>query len=112
MSERIIVIVETIAVVILAIVVVIYAQVLWQRFQTSSLVQPEAVPADVSDDTDGNDITDAERMKVLEAISETSTNSVTPEERSRVLETLSEDQANIEVDTETRMQVLESLRGN
>lgn len=112
MSERIIVIVETVAIVVLAIVVVIYAQVLWQRFQSAPAPDQatnEAVEADT--DTEPG-LSEAERVEVLEALSETATNTVTPDERKEVLEKLAPTTEATEVDTATRMQILESLQNN
>jgi hypothetical protein len=112
MSERIMVMVETVAVVILAIVVVIYAQVLWQRFQTAAVVTPD--PVAVSDEVTADtavSLTEAERAAILAALEADGETPLTPEERRQALDAVSEEADNEvhELDAAARMDVLNRL---
>lgn len=113
MSERIIVILETIAIVILAVVVVIYAQVLWQRFQSGEpVVDPSAEAALEVDTESESDVTEEQRLKVLESLSETGTETVTLEERKEILEQLAPTTETSEAEEAERLKILESLQGS
>jgi flagellar basal body-associated protein FliL len=120
MSERIILVIETIAIVCLAIMIVIYGQVLWQRFQAERAAVPDEV--EVAEDEFVNDLvsdlSEADRMKILESLeAEASADaaSVTQKDREAVLADLeqSEDEEGEgSIDHATRLEILKSLEGN
>ncbi len=111
MSERIIVILETVAIVVLSIVVVIYAQVLWQRFQTAPQVIEQTVQ-ETEETGAAATVSDEARIETLKALSDTAASDITADERKDVLEKLAPAADTVEADTAARMQVLESLQNN
>ncbi len=109
-SSRLIVALETFAIAVLAVVIVIYAQVLWQQSQQVPPVVVETLTPEALPETAGT-VSQEERNRVLEELSAGSADAPV-EERAAVLEQLGGVAEGEAVITETdRLEVLRALQG-
>lgn len=113
LSTRIIVIIETVAIVVLSVIVVIYAQVLFQQYVFQANETIVVTESEVMPEAGAGSYTPEERMHVLQELeTATSESAVVGEERQAALESLVLPEALPEIslqEQQERMKVLESL---
>lgn len=110
MSTRIIIALETFAVVILAVIVVIYAQVIWQRIQTAKPVTSVEPSLDGEQVTGTPELTPDEKMRVLASLKQAATaNGATAAEKTATLHDLNSVEESHTQSVEEKTEMLKKL---
>lgn len=108
MRIKLFVTLEAIAVVALAAVTIMYAQVLWQRFSEplAAVAVPTGTATTRVEPAESGSLTDEERRKILRTLNEQSGEPLAESERTQILQDLSGKQASSTGLTETERQAI------
>jgi len=109
MSNKVIIAVETIAIVLLSVVVVVYGQVVWQRYHQAPVDAIETKVEEVSSQTDVK-LSAEERFRILEELAANPPEgALTSEERVQVLSDLEKKDSAPAITKEERLELLNNL---